>query len=69
MERRVKHTGKVGYTTQKLIIASLKATAVAVQLDLKQRLHVKIASATTNIKHDEKNHTITPFSLLLIDCL
>ena len=49
MERRAKHTGKVGYTTQKLIIASLKATAAVVQLDLKRRLHVKIASATTNI--------------------
>ena len=46
MELHARHTGKVGYTTQKLIIASLKATAAVVQLDLKRRLLVKNVNAT-----------------------
>jgi hypothetical protein len=46
MEQPAWLIGKVGFTIQKQIIASLKATADVVQLDLKRRLHVKNVNAT-----------------------
>ena len=69
MEQRVKHTGKVGYTIQKQIIASTKATVDVVRLGFNPKLNVKAVNATSNVISYEKAIILPTLFTLSFKCL